>query len=90
MKVTAGRGGLWTAKLNVIPEERWVYGVATDPVGRDKPAYFRVNVTTRQQERVDPAEFNKMFGASLKKSEEESQGSKGFAPSGSQGTSGKH
>lgn len=57
----AAKNGLWTAKITTMPESGWVYGVATDPTGRDKPAYFRVNTTTKRQERVDPSDFESMF-----------------------------
>lgn len=66
VEVRAGRTGMWTAKLDTIHESGWVYGVATDPAGRDKPAYFRVNTVTRRQERVSPEDFAALFSDSAR------------------------
>jgi hypothetical protein len=60
--VSAGRGGIWTVRLEGEPVSGWVYGVAEDPAGKDQPAYFRVNILTRAQERVDAATFAKVVG----------------------------
>lgn len=60
-ETTAGGGGIWTVRLAVVPETKWVYGLSEDPSGKIPTQYFRINVTTRQQERLEEAEFLKMF-----------------------------
>lgn len=61
--LTAGRNGMWTTRVDSAPVGGWIYGVAEDPQGRDQPAFFRVNVLTRVQERVDAATFQKVHGS---------------------------
>ncbi len=61
VETTVGSSGIWSARLSVVPETKWVYGLSEDPVGKVPTRYFRVNVTTRAQERVEEAEFRKMF-----------------------------
>lgn len=64
IKTSAGRGGAWSAGLDVPPQTAWVYGVSEDPTGRDRASYFRVSVLSGAQERVEEAEFLRLFGAS--------------------------
>lgn len=61
VETTIGSGGTWSARLSVVPETKWVYGLSEDPAGKVPTRYFRVNVTTRAQERVEEAEFKKLF-----------------------------
>jgi len=61
IETTVGSNGIWTARLDVVPQTQWVYGSSEDPSGRSPPKYFRVNIGTKQQERVEPAEFQKLF-----------------------------
>jgi hypothetical protein len=61
VEATVGSTGIWSARLSVVPETKWVYGLSEDPLGRSPTQYFRVNVTTRQQERVEEKEFRKLF-----------------------------
>ena len=61
--VVAGRDGAWSAALEVPPQTAWVYGVSEDPAKRDRAAYFRVGVLGGAQERVEPGEFARLFGA---------------------------
>lgn len=61
IELTAGRNGMWTTKLNMAPEDGWIYGLAEDPAGKVRTRYFRVNVSTQRQELVDEAEFWRRF-----------------------------
>lgn len=61
VETTVGSSGIWTARLSVVPETKWVYGLSEDPAGKVPTRYFRVNVTTRAQERVEEAAFKKLF-----------------------------
>ncbi len=60
-ETTAGYGGVWTVRLSVVPETKFVYGLSEDPTGKIPTRYFRMNVATRQQDRMEEAEFLKMF-----------------------------
>ncbi len=60
-ETVVGSGGIWTVRLPVVPDTKWVYGLSEDPGNRIPTRYFRINVTTRQQERVEEQEFLKMF-----------------------------
>lgn len=59
--LTAGRNGLWNARLPVAPPDGWLYGLAEDPAGKVRTRYFRVNVSTQRQEEVDPDAFFRRF-----------------------------
>ncbi len=61
IELTAGRNGLWSAKLTSAPDDGWLYGVSEDPSGKVRSRYFRVNVSSQKQERVDEAEFWRRF-----------------------------
>lgn len=61
IELTAGRNGLWSARLGAAPSDGWVYGISEDRSGRVRPRCFRVNVATQKQELVDEAEFWKRF-----------------------------
>lgn len=58
---TINPGGTWSARLAVVPEAKWVYGASEDPSGVVPARFFRLNVTTRVQERVEEKEFRQMF-----------------------------
>jgi len=68
-ETTAGGGGIWVARLAVVPETRWVYGLSEDPrpasAGGIPTRYFRINVNTRKQERVEEPDFLGMFPAAM-------------------------
>ncbi len=55
--------GVWRAELPVVPPDGWVYGVSEDPEGVVPSRFFRLNVSTKAQERVDEAEFRRLFPA---------------------------
>ena len=65
-ETTAGYNGIWVVRLNVVPQTQWVYGLSEDPSGRIPTRYFKINVATRKQERVEEPEFLAMFAASDK------------------------
>lgn len=85
VETTIGSGGTWSARLSVVPETKWVYGLSEDPAGKVPTRYFRVNVTTRAQERVEEAEFKKLFppGAGAPARKAVPEGEKPSAPSAS-------
>lgn len=58
---SVGASGLWKADLPVIPPDGWVYGVSEDPLSAVPPRYFRVNISSKVQERVEEAEFVRLF-----------------------------
>lgn len=58
---SVGASGLWKAELAVVPPDGWVYGVSEDPASTVPPRYFRVNISTKAQERVEEAEFVRLF-----------------------------
>jgi hypothetical protein len=59
-RVVASSGGKWTATLLAVPQSGWVYAEAVDPAGRIPTTYFRVNVSTQQQQIVGREEFEKL------------------------------
>jgi hypothetical protein len=61
IELTAGRNGLWSAKLAAAPSDGWLYGISEDPTGKVRPRCFRVNITTQKQELVDEADFWKRY-----------------------------
>jgi hypothetical protein len=61
VETMANYNGIWSAKVAIVPQSTWIYGVSEDPKGVVPPQYFRINATTRKQERVDEAEFVKQF-----------------------------
>lgn len=61
IELTAGRNGLWSAKLASAPDDGWLYGLSEDPSGRVRSRYFRVNVSNQKQEVVSEADFWKRF-----------------------------
>jgi hypothetical protein len=61
VELTAGRNGLWSAKLGALPEDGWIYGISEDPSGKVRPRCFRVNITNQKQETVSEADFWKKF-----------------------------
>jgi hypothetical protein len=61
VETTVGSSGIWVVRLEVVPQTQWVYGMSEDPAGRIPTRYFRMNVSTKQQERVEEAAFVKMF-----------------------------
>lgn len=61
-----GQGGMWSARLQGVPADKWVYGVSEDPKGLLPPRYFRVNATTLQTESLDESEFVRWYGSSVK------------------------
>ena len=61
VETTVGSSGIWSVRLSVVPETKWVYGLSEDPAGRVPTWYFRVHVTTRAQERVEEPEFRKVL-----------------------------
>lgn len=63
MTVTAGRNGLWNARLAVSPADGWLYGLSEDPDGKVRTRYFRINVANQKQEDVAPDEFVRRFPA---------------------------
>jgi hypothetical protein len=60
------RPGMWSARLDGVPEERWVYGVSEDPKGVLPRRYFRVNVTTLQTENLEQSAFEGWYGGPVK------------------------
>lgn len=60
------RPGMWSARLDGVPEERWVYGVSEDPKGALPRRYFRVNVTTLQTENLEQSAFEGWYGGPVK------------------------
>lgn len=65
VETVAGRNGLWRTSINVVPEAQWVYGLSQDLSGKLPNRYFRVNVSTQAQERLEEGEFLAMFPAAL-------------------------
>jgi hypothetical protein len=65
VETTINGSGVWVATLPAVPEGQWVYGVSMDGAGRVPPRYFRINVATRQQERVEEPEFLKLYPGAL-------------------------
>lgn len=61
VRTVAGRSGLWSAKLDVVPDTQWVYGRVDDPSAKVPPAFFRINLASRKQERITPEEFFELF-----------------------------
>jgi hypothetical protein len=61
VETTANSSGIWSAKVSIVPQSTWIYGVSEDPGGRAPAQYFRINAATRKQERVEEAEFMKVF-----------------------------
>lgn len=61
MDASVGSSGVWKAELAVVPPDGWVYGVSEDPMSAVPPRYFRVNISTKVQERVEEGEFLKLF-----------------------------
>jgi hypothetical protein len=59
--LTAGRNGMWSAKLPIAPAGGWLYGLAEDPAGKARTRYFRVNVSNQNQEQVEEADFFRLF-----------------------------
>ncbi len=60
------RGGMWSARLEGVPEDRWVYGVSEDPKGSLPRRYFRVNVTTLLTETLEESVFEGWYGGGVK------------------------
>jgi hypothetical protein len=60
------RPGMWSARLEGVPADRWVYGVSEDPRGSLPRRYFRVNVTTLQTENLDEGSFERWYGGGVK------------------------
>lgn len=61
IEASVSSSGVWRAELPVVPPDGWVYGVSEDPLSAVPPRYFRVNVASKAQERVDEAEFLRLF-----------------------------
>jgi hypothetical protein len=56
--VNAGTSGQWTARVNVLPEAKSIYGSSQDPSGRTRPKYFRINTSTLRHENISQSEFD--------------------------------
>ncbi len=57
-----GRAGMWSAKLEGVPADKWVYGVSEDPRGQLPERYFRVNAASLQTEPLERASFEAWYG----------------------------
>jgi hypothetical protein len=63
------RSGMWSAKLEGVPADKWVYGVSEDPKGSLPRRYFRVNAATLQIETLEESEFAAWYGRPVGESE---------------------
>ena len=66
-RATVMRNGIWSARLEGAPEDRWVYGVSEHPSGSLPPRFFRVNVSTLKTDGLDASEFTTWYGSLLPK-----------------------
>ena len=61
LRTQAGTDGRWTQKLTTLPQTRWVYAVVRDPSGKLPDKHYRVNISTQQQESIEPKEYARLF-----------------------------
>lgn len=57
------RAGMWSARLDGVPADKWVYGVSEDPKGVLPRRYFRVNASTLQTEALEESAFTAWYGS---------------------------
>jgi hypothetical protein len=61
LRSKAGADGRWTQKLTALPQTRWVYAAVRDPAGKLPDKHYRINISTQQQEAIDPKEYARIF-----------------------------
>lgn len=65
LTTVAGSDGRWTQSLSMLPQTRWVYASVHDPKKALPDSFYRINVSTQQQEMVDAATFSRLFPAGV-------------------------
>ena len=58
LAVTANSSGVWSARVSVLPETKYIYGVSEDPAQRTRPKYFRISTSTLKHENITESEFD--------------------------------
>ena len=60
VETKADTWGVWSSKLSIVPQTKWVYGISVDRSPNIPPRYFRIDVSTQKQEDLNEAEFKQM------------------------------
>lgn len=61
LPTVAGTDGRWSQRLTTLPQTRWVYAGVQDPKRRLPDKFYRINISTQQQEVMEAAEFARIF-----------------------------
>lgn len=62
-RTKAGSDGRWTQRLSTLPQTRWVYASVQDPARKLPDKFYRINISTQQQESIDASEYARLFPA---------------------------